>query len=221
MVDPIVFHYIVNCGTLGWVIVKDLRDEVAGTVCDGDVLREVIRVHSDSLVGRLDVRGLEGGLANNQSVDNDSDRPDVDFVRVTLLALKHFWCNIVGCTTDGTLALTVELKLSGKTEIANFNLHLVVKEEITKFEISMDDAMTMKVLDSSADLVNIALDFKLVEALTSSQKLIKALVLTQFEKDVDVLSVLEEVLETNDVVLMKRSVNFDLGHQLLFGTSLG
>ena len=81
--------------------------------------------------------------------------------------------------------------------------------------------MTMKVLDSSADLVNIALDFKLVEALTSSQKLIKALVLTQFEEDVDVLSVFKEVLETNDVVLMKRSVNFDLGHQLLFGTSLG
>ena len=220
VVDPLVHHDVVNSGTLGWVIVKYLRDEVSGTVSDSDVLREVICVHSDSLVGCLDVRCLEGGLTDNQSVDYDSDRPDVDLVRVTLLALEHFWGDIVRSTADGTLALSIELELGGETKITDLNLHLVVKEEITEFEISMDDAMTMQVLDGSANLVDIALDFKLVQTLTSSQKLIKGLVLAEFKEDVDVLSILKEVLEAYDVVLMKGSVNFDLRHQLLLGTSL-
>ena len=47
------------------------------------------------------------------------------------------------------------------------------------------------------------------------------MVLTKFQEDVYVLCILEEVLEADDVVVMERSVDLDLGHELLLGTSLG
>ena len=43
--------------------------------------------------------------------------------------------------------------------------------------------------------------------------------MAEFEQDVNILSILEKVLKAYDMVLMERSVNFDLGHQLLLGSS--
>lgn len=85
----------------------------------------------------------------------------------------------------------------------------------------MNDAMTVKVLNGGTDLVDVALDLELVQALTAAQQLVQRLVLAQLQEDVDVLRVLKEVLEAYDVVLVKRAVNFDLTHELLLGTSLG
>ena len=65
MVNPLVHHDVVDRGSLGWVIVQDLRDEVTSVVSDANLLREVIRVHTNSFVGGLDVGGLEGRLAND------------------------------------------------------------------------------------------------------------------------------------------------------------
>ena len=140
---------------------------------------------------------------------------------MTLLALEDLGGDIVGSTTNGTLALTIEFKFGCETEITNLDLHLVVKEEVTKLEISMDDAMTVQVLHSSADLVDVALDLEFVQALTASEQLIQRLVLAQLKEDVHILSVFKEVLEADDVVLVERAVNLDLGHQLLFGSRLG
>ncbi len=122
---------------------------------------------------------------------------------MTLLALEDLRGDIVGSTTNGTLALTVEFKFSCETEITNLDLHLVVKEEVTKLEISMDDAMTVQVLHSGADLVDVALDFEFVQALSASEQLIQRLVLAQLKEDVHILSVFKEVLEADDVVLVK------------------
>lgn len=131
---------------------------------------------------------------------------------MTLLALKHLRCDIVGSTTDGSLALSIELQLGSKTEITNLDLHLVVKEEVAKLEISMNDAMTVKVLNGGTDLVDVALHLELVKALTAAQQLVQGLVLAQLQEDVDVLCVLKEVFEAYDVVLVKRAVNLDLTH---------
>jgi len=78
----------------------------------------------------------------------------------------------------------------------------------------------MKVLYSGADLLNVALYLQLVETLTPTQKLIQRLVLAKLKEDVDVLGVFKEVLEAYNMVLVKRAVNFNLRHQLLFGTRL-
>ena len=87
---------------------------------------------------------------------------------MALLSLEHFRGNIVGRTADRALALTIELKLRCKTKVTNLNLHLVVKEEVTELEISMNDAMTVKVFNCSTDLIDVTLDFELVKALTTA-----------------------------------------------------
>lgn len=163
----------INCWSLGRVVVQDPGDEVLCLVGNGDSLRELIVVHSDFLVSGLNIVGLEWRFTDDQSVDDDSERPDIDLVRVTLLSLENLWSNIIWSTTDGSLSLSVELKFGGQTEITYLDFHLVVEEEITEFEISVNDSVGMKILYGVADLDDIALDLQLVESSPSSQKFVK------------------------------------------------
>ena len=98
---------------------------------------------------------------------------------MTLLAFEDLRSDIVGSTANSALSLTVELELGGKTEITYFDFHLVVKEQVTEFQISMDNAMTVEVFNGGADLVNVALDFELMESLTSTQELVQRLILAE------------------------------------------
>ena len=75
--------------------------------------------------------------------------------------------------------------------------------------------MTVQVFDSSTDLVDIALGFELVKALSPPKQLIQRLIMTEFKENVDVFSIFKEMLKADDVVVMKTSMNFDLTHQLL------
>ena len=65
MINPLMHHDVINSRSLGRVVVKNLGYEVASVICDANLLREVIRVHTNSFVGGLDIGGLEGRLANN------------------------------------------------------------------------------------------------------------------------------------------------------------
>ena len=123
---------LIDCWTLRGIIVEDLGDDVTGSISDGDLVWEVVGVHTNALVGGLDVRCLEGGLANNERVDYDSNRPNVDLIRVALLTLKDFRCDVIWRAANCAFALAVELKLSSKTKVTNFHLHLVVEEKVAK-----------------------------------------------------------------------------------------
>ena len=76
--------------------------------------------------------------------------------------------------------------------------------------------MGVQILDSLANLHHIAFHLKLVKSLPSSQKLVQRLTLAQLKDDVYVFSILEEMLKADDVGMMKRSMNLDLTHKLLF-----
>ena len=65
---------------------------------------------------------------------------------MTLFPFKDFGGNIVRCTANSALSLAVKLKLSGKTEISDFDLHSIIKEEVTKLKISMDHSVAVQVL---------------------------------------------------------------------------
>ena len=138
-----------------------------------------------------------------------------------LFAFQHFRRDVVWSSADCSFSLSVELQFSGETEITNLDLHLVVQEQVTELQISVNDTVAVQVFNSGADLINVALDFKFVQSLPSPKQLIQRLVLTEFKEDVHVLCVLEEMLESDNVVVMERSMDLDLGHELLLGTSLG
>jgi hypothetical protein len=59
-----------------------------------------------------------------------------------------------------------------------------------------------------------------MQALSPPQKFIQTLILAQLKQDVNVLGILEEVFETDDVVVMQTAMNFDFRHQLLLCSAL-
>lgn len=125
----------------GGIIIKNLHYKVLGMISNWNCFRELIVVHSNSSIRSFDVISLKWWFSDDKGINNYTEGPDINLIRVTLFAFKYFWCNIVRCTANGSLSFTIELKLCGQTEISNLNLHLVVKEKITKFKISMNDSM--------------------------------------------------------------------------------
>ena len=83
----------------------------------------------------------------------------------------------------------------GEGEAANLERAVLVQQEVGRLQISVDDAVTVQVLHSGAELVDVALNLKFVKSLPPSKKLVQRLVLAQLEKNVDVLCILKEVLE--------------------------
>ena len=81
--------------------------------------------------------------------------------------------------------------------------------------------MTVEVLNSRAYLHYVALHFQLVQALPPSEELVQRLILTKLQQDVHVLCIFKEMFESDDIIMMKGSVDLDLGHQLLLGAGLG
>ena len=66
---------------------------------------------------------------------------------MTLFALKDVGSNIVRGTANSALSLAVKLKFRRKTEISDFDLHPIIKEEVTKLQISVDHSVAVQVLD--------------------------------------------------------------------------
>ena len=81
------------------------------------------------LVGVFDIFGLEGRSTVGQGVYDHSETPDIYLVAVTFW-LKDFGGYVVGGAADGFFLLAVEIDFSGKTEITNFNGHILAEEEI-------------------------------------------------------------------------------------------
>lgn len=179
MIYPRMLKNFINGRSLAWIIIQDLGDEISCMIRDVNSLWEVVSIHSNPLVGGLHIGGLKGWLSNDKGIDDYSNGPDIDFIRMSLLSLKNFWCNIVWRTADCSLPLSIEFKLSSQTEISNLHFHFVIEEKITKLEISMDDSMTVEILYGCTKLVDIALDFQFMKTLPPSQKLIERLILTE------------------------------------------
>jgi len=140
------------------------------------MVREGVCVHSDSSVSGLHIGRFEGRLSDNESIDDNTERPDVNFVRVALLGFQNLRSDIIGSSANGSFTLSIEFKLSGEPKISDLQLHLTGEEEVSKLEISMDNSMRMEILQSCNDLHDVALDFEFMESLSSSNKLVESLV---------------------------------------------
>ena len=181
MVQEVVSHDLFQVWASLRISRQNPCDQVSGCVRNIDMIREGVAILADASVRGFDVSRLEGRFTDDQRVDDHTDGPDVDLVGVALLALEHLRSDIVRRTANGALALTVEFEFRGETEVTDLDLHLVVQEEVTQLQVTMDDSVTMKVFDGSTDLVDVALDLELMKTLTTAQQLIKRLILAQLE----------------------------------------
>ena len=84
----------------------------------------------------------------------------------------------------------------------------------------MNYSVSMEIFESINYLHGVALHFNFMKTLSSSQKFIQTLILTQLEQNVDIISIFKEMLELNNVLMLNGPVNFDLTHKLLFCSTL-
>lgn len=76
----------------------------------------------------------------------------------------------------------------------------------------MNDAVRVQVLECADDLHGVALHLELVQTLSAFEQLIHALVMAQFQQDVDVLGIFKEMLELANVLVFDTPVDLDLAH---------
>ena len=110
------------------------------------MLRETVSIHPDSFVCGLYIRGLKGRLPDNQCVDYDTKGPYVYFIRVAAFSFKNLGRDVIRCAANCSLLLAVEVKLGSQSEVSQLNFHLVIQEQVAKFEVSVDDSMRVEVL---------------------------------------------------------------------------
>lgn len=91
------------------------------------------------------------------------------------LSLQYFRSYVIRCAAYCFFLLSFVLQLGGQTEVAQLDLHVFVQEEVTEFEISMDDFVLVQILQGIDDLCQIALHFNLGQPFSSFNKLVESL----------------------------------------------
>jgi len=81
--------------------------------------------------------------------------------------VQQLWRQIIRSTADSAFALTVMSDKGCQAEITNFNLHSFCKEQITEFQVPMNDFFRMDVLNSLDHLVEVEAGLTVMETLTS------------------------------------------------------
>ncbi len=63
---------LIHCWSSRWVVVQNFLNEISGCLTNLEVLRELVIVHSDSLVCSLDIVCLKRWLTYDQGVNDDT-----------------------------------------------------------------------------------------------------------------------------------------------------
>lgn len=69
MVNKLVVEDFIDAWTLGGIVVEDFGNEIACGIGDRYIVGERIGIHADALVSGLNITGLEGRLADDESIN--------------------------------------------------------------------------------------------------------------------------------------------------------
>lgn len=122
---------------------------------------------------------------------------------------QHFGSNIVGCSADGLLPFSRVLDQRSKTEIRNLDVHIGIKKQVAEFQVSMDDLMRVHVVACSNQLNHEEADLRFGKTTTTTEHIHEGTGWAEFERHVHVLSILETVVESHDVGVFERAMDFD------------
>ena len=86
---------------------------------------------------------------------------------MTISGIEHFWCKIVRSSANCALAFTLVENLRCESKVTDFQAHAFGEEQVAELQISVDHAMGVQVLERVNDLLGVALDLELVEALAT------------------------------------------------------
>jgi hypothetical protein len=177
----------------------------------------VLLLPSDnSLIYSFDIFGLEGRASDDESVQDDTNRPSIDLEAVPIDGIEqYFWCNIVRSTTNGLLSLAGAFNECSEPKIADFDIHIYIEEQVPQFKITVDDLVRVHVVTCPNELYHKVSCFWLGEAPPATEHVHQRTTWAKFECHVDILVIFKTILETHDVGMFERAVNLNLGVQLV------
>jgi hypothetical protein len=129
---------------------------------------------------------------------------------------EHLRGNIVRRPTYRLLPLAGVLNESRKPKVANLDVHIRVQEEVTKFQIPMDDLVSVHVVACADELDHEKASFGFGESATAAQHVHERSRGAELKRHVDIVIVFEALLEVDDVGVLERAM--DLNFCVKLGT---
>jgi hypothetical protein len=170
----------------------------------------------NSLIYSFDIFGLEGRPSDDESIQDDTNRPSINLEAVPIDSIEqHFRCNIVRSTTNGLLPLARALNERSESKVTDFDIHIYIEEQVPQFEITMDDLVRVHVVARPNELYHKVSCFWLGEAPPATEHVHERATWAKFECHVDVLVIFKTILETHDVGMFECAMNLNLGVQLV------
>ena len=97
----------------------------------------------NSLVSVLYFWALKGRAAMQHRVQDDSDGPVVDLIAVALVCVEDLRGDVVGSSANSPLLLSVVEDHGGKSKVPHHDLHFLVEEQVSKFEVPVNYLLFM------------------------------------------------------------------------------
>ena len=91
---------------------------------------------------------------------------------------------------------------------------MAIKKEISEFEVTVNDKVGVEILDSAKKLFSEVGGFRFREALSTLNHFVHALIVTKFQQNVAIFTILKEVLVLADMFVLQCSVNLDFRLEL-------
>ena len=154
----------------------------------------------DSLIHFFDVLRLKGWTADDKRVQDDTDRPGINLKAVSVCSVEQYlWGNIVRRAADSLLPLARTLDKRGETKVTNLDVHIAIKEQVPKLQITMDHLVGVHVMAGTNELYHKESRFRLCEDTTTVEHIHERAIGTKLQSHVDILFILEAVDKPNDV----------------------
>lgn len=144
-------------------------------MADTGWVRETVTAGFDAIICQFDIAGFKWRLADEQSVGDHPDAPDINLVRMALLVVKDFWGNVVWSPTFSFLPLAFIGHFGCQSKIADLDLQLFGEEQVAQFEITVDDLLALDVLNGESKLAKVVFGFDISESFAPLEEFVKSL----------------------------------------------
>ncbi len=111
------------------------------------------RILADLLINLLHIFGLERGTTDDESIEDNTDGPGVNFKAVSVRGVEQYlWCNVVWRATDGLLPLAGTLDKRSQAKVANLDVHVCIEKKVAKLKVTVDDLMCVHIVAGTNEL---------------------------------------------------------------------
>ena len=133
------------------------------------------------LVDSLDVLCLKWQMSDDESVEDDTNGLCINFETVAIGSVeKDFGGDIIGRSTNSLLLFPRVLDESGKTKVANLDVHVHVKEDVAEFQVAVDNLVVVHVVAGTKELNHEVSRLWFGETLAAAEQVHEGAVVAEF-----------------------------------------